>query len=59
MFDPSIQYFSDVHQQSAEEEQCQKRNAHDDSKGIPIISPSIVVQIFDLYRKIARHETDG
>ncbi len=59
MLRPRVQSFRDVHQQPAEKEQSQEREAHDDGKGGPVIfCRESILQIIDLRREIAGQEAN-
>ena len=55
---PAIQRFGDIHEQPAKKEQRQDRKAHNDRKGVPIISWRVVIEFLYLDREVSRHEAD-
>jgi hypothetical protein len=59
-FHPLVQCLRNPHQQPAKEEQAYEGNAHDDSKYNPVILDCVdTLDVTDLDREVARHETDG
>lgn len=57
--EPRIQHLRDQHQQPAEEEQAQERDADDNRKRIPVVLQAVLLDLRDLHGEVARHQADG